>query len=227
MKFLKDFLEIFFPFNCHICQQETGFNQVLCQKCRTGIKQALHRPELVKDTICNFKVFTLSQYNSLVADVIRLIKYRPSKKMLEELQKIIKNSDFLCNWRKEQKVFIPVPLSKNRLNARGFNQAELLGRTFAAIAEGVYSPVLNRIRDTRPQAECDAEERLKNLNSAFELADGLKKECFSGKHLVIIDDVATTGTTISKCYEKLQNLNPASICALVVTHSFLQKESRN
>ncbi|MGM0598729.1 MAG: ComF family protein [Candidatus Rifleibacteriota bacterium] len=227
MQILKDILEIFFPFRCHICRQQTNFNQVLCGKCCKSLKHALHKPELVSDTVCDFGVYTLSQYNSLVADVIRLIKYRPSKKILKELEQIIANNNLLNSWPKEKKIFIPVPLSSKRLNSRGFNQAERLARTFAEVAGGIYSPALIRSRHARPQAECDAEERLVNLDDAFALADALNKNRFSGKSLVIVDDVATTGTTIKKCYEQLRQLKPSSICALVVTHSFLQKESRS
>jgi predicted amidophosphoribosyltransferase len=103
----------------------------------------------------------------------------------------------------------------------------MLARTFAAVSKGIYSPALTRTRNTRPQAECGAEERLKNLDGAFALARDLKKSCFVKKKLVIVDDVATTGTTVSKCFEQLRKLKPASISALVVTHSFLQKEARS
>ncbi|MDN5278243.1 MAG: hypothetical protein PWR01_2208 [Clostridiales bacterium] len=220
MRVLKDFFEAFFPFRCHACSKLTNFNQVLCLVCQKRLLQALHEPKLVEDTICEFPVFTLSSYDSFVSDVIRMIKYRPSRKLLDHLHHAIGQKSLLRPMVNRQKIFVPVPMHRLRRGKRGFNQAEVIAETFAELSANLFSPALTRIVSTRPQAECDEEERFTNLDNAFALEKGLVASSFKGKDIVIVDDVATTGTTIKKCSEQLALLKPARISALVVTHSF-------
>ncbi len=116
---------------------------------------------------------------------------------------------------------IPVPLHRRRLRYRGFNQSELLAKALAqALTPGlelaVHSDVLLRTRYTKPQMKTDSrEERLNNLKNAFAIAPE-KKNILTGKNIWLIDDVATTGTTMEECAIVLKHHGARSVFGIVL-----------
>ncbi len=216
--FFEHLLSAVLPFRCHVCEINTRFGIVLCEPCRQRLRKILHPPVRVDDTICDFPVYTLSSYDSFTADIIRIIKYRPSFKLLQILTD--EASGVLSTFAGSEDVLIPVPMHAGRLAQRGFNQADYLAERFAMASGCHYSPALLRTRMTRPQADCDEHERLTNLEQAFATGPGLLKDAFKNRRIILVDDVATTGTTLKRCAEVLQPLRPAKICAVTVSHSF-------
>ncbi len=90
---------------------------------------------------------------------------------------------------------VPVPLHRKRLQQRSYNQALLLAREFSRIRKvPVSGNVLRKVRDTDSQQGLSAQERIKNLDSVFELQGTL-----SGKTILLVDDVMTTGATVEAC----------------------------
>lgn len=217
---IKKLLSIFLPFRCHVCSSDTDFGLVLCQTCRNRLQQIISRPLLSADVRCDFPVYTLSCYDSFVADIIKIIKYRPSARLLKILAEECLREDFLSSLIKPTDVLIPVPMHADRLAERGFNQAAYLAEKFAGHCGCNFSPAMIRSRATRPQADCDEIERLTNLDQAFQLHPQLNKKVFRSRRIFLIDDVATTGTTLQKCAEVLKTMAPSEILALTVSHSF-------
>ena len=225
LRLLKDLGSAFMPFTCHRCQASTDFGVVFCSDCNKKLISALHTPQLVKDTLCDFPVYTLSSYSSLTSDVIRIIKYRPSAKLLKVLVQTCCQHGNLKSLLKKDDIIVPVPMHTERFCSRGFNQADVLAGNFAKAAGSRLSPALQRVRATRPQADCSEEERRDNLKGAFRLEETVKTNDFKNRRIVLVDDVATTGSTLQLCANKLKELKPAEICALVVSHSYKQKTS--
>ena len=217
---LKRFVAVFLPFRCHACSEVTDFGVVLCDSCLTKLSALIGPPQLVEDVVCSFPVYTLSSYDSLMSDIIRIVKYRPSLKLLILLAEQCQKRGRLKTLVGVDDILIPVPMHSDRLLRRGFNQAELLAEKFAFAAGCKFSPALERIRATRPQADCDENDRQNNLEGAFAVGRGLIMEMFAGRHLILVDDVVTTGSTLQKCCEALQPLRPAKVSALAVSHSF-------
>ncbi len=217
---IKKLLSIFLPFRCHVCSSNTDFGLVLCQICCDRLRQIIAKPVVIADVRCDFPVYTLSRYDSFVADIIKIIKYRPSFKLLKILTEECLHGDYLNSLIKPEDVLIPVPMHTSRLAERGFNQAGYLAEKFAGHCGCNFSPALIRGRATRPQADCDEIERLTNLDQAFQIDPDLNKAVFRHRRIFLIDDVATTGTTIQKCAEVLKTLAPSGIYALTVSHSF-------
>jgi ComF family protein len=100
---------------------------------------------------------------------------------------------------------VPVPIHPLRRFERGFNQAELLCRSWGS---NVAPRALRRVRRTRPQVGLDAEERATNLRGAF-AADGVK-----GMSVLVVDDVVTTGGTLTACAEALREGGAATVRAV-------------
>lgn len=118
-------------------------------------------------------------------------------------------------------ICIPVPLHPRRLRFRGFNQSMLLAETLAdALVPGLGIPVrtdiLLRIRYTRPQMKTKVrEERLGNLKNAFALAEE-SEVLVREKAVWLIDDVATTGTTLEECAKILKASGAKNVFGIVL-----------
>ena len=219
-EFLKHFLSLFFTYRCHVCTNSCDFGVVLCGDCKEKLRKAVHKPELVQDTIGNFNIYTMSSYDDFTSDIVKIIKYRPSKRLAKILAEICAEKADLKNFLQADDVIIPVPMHEKRLEERGFNQAWVLAEIYAERVGCHFSPAIVRSRFTKPQASCSESERTTNLDNAFCLNPDIIKTAFKGKRLIVVDDVATTGTTLQKSIEPLKELEAREIIALVVSHSY-------
>jgi ComF family protein len=106
---------------------------------------------------------------------------------------------------------VPVPLSKDRLRERGFNQAALLADCIAPSAGGVLAPDVLTRKARRAQRTLSASERLSNLDGAFTcpLDKNLKRQ-----RVLLVDDVVTTGATASACADTLANAGASHVSVL-------------
>lgn len=129
---------------------------------------------------------------------------------------------------------VPIPLSPARLRQRGYNQAELLARALLKHASssivipdlirdpGIQSQpfefiqgALSKTRDTKRQVQTNSrDERLSNLRNAFK-ADPKKVQ---GRHIILLDDVATTGATLCEAKQALHQAGAASVTCLALAH---------
>jgi ComF family protein len=110
---------------------------------------------------------------------------------------------------------VPVPLHPSRLAHRGFDQTLLLAHTLSRRWGVPVVSALRRVEDTAPQARLTGEARRRNLAAAFRLAEPV---VVRGRALLLLDDVATTGSTLLAAAEALEPADPAWILALSATH---------
>ena len=114
----------------------------------------------------------------------------------------------------EPAVLVPIPLHRSRERKRGFNQARLLAE---ALAERLKLPVadaLRRIRATAPQVGMDSfEERRTNVTDAFSVNE---PAAIAGSTVILIDDVSTSGATLSEAARALREANCRTVWAIVI-----------
>lgn len=110
----------------------------------------------------------------------------------------------------------PVPLGKKRRQQRGYNQAELIARPFSLALGLTYRPdALTRRRETASQVGLSAVERRANMQNAFSADASIVR----GKIVLVVDDVATTGATLSACSEALFDAGAREVFALTIARA--------
>jgi len=103
----------------------------------------------------------------------------------------------------ERTALVPVPLSRARLRERGFNQSDLMARSLASRWRiPVWTDALARARDTESQTRLSPRDRLRNVAGAFDVSSATSSR-LRGAHVMLVDDVVTTGATMNACAEAL------------------------
>lgn len=116
----------------------------------------------------------------------------------------------------EADLVLPMPLSRQRLAERGFNQALLLARALAA--EKTEADLLLRVRHTAAQTALDRKERLGNVEDAFAV-EPLRAALVRGKRIVLVDDVMTSGASLFSAAQAVRQAGAAVITALVLART--------
>ena len=113
-------------------------------------------------------------------------------------------------------MLIPVPLGKKRLKERGYNQVALVARPLAYQLGLRYEPgALAKARDTRSQVGLTISQRSENVQDAYQADSQVVK----GKNVLIMDDVATTGSTISACTTALLSAGAQEVYVLTIARA--------
>jgi ComF family protein len=118
-------------------------------------------------------------------------------------------------------VVIPVPLHLKKLQERGFNQALLLARHVSKHLKAELDPLtLRRVRDTRPQTGLKRKERRKNVRKAFDI---LEPDKIKKRDVILIDDVATTGSTMDECARVLKRAKAQRVYCITLARTAISK----
>lgn len=156
--------------------------------------------------------FCFGLYAGALREAISLLKFsgirrlaRPLGKLLVELP--IPRFDGI----------VPVPVTKRALKERGFNHTVLLGRGVSkSIDIPLFMDALYKKKETPPQVGLGAKERLSNLKNAFEVFGSV-----TGKRLLLLDDVMTTGATVRECSRVLMKAGAKDVIVVTLARSTL------
>ncbi len=225
-------LDLVFPIRCLGCG---CFDTYLCTHCRPDIPTHIAQEcigcarTVQKGQTCVFcakewavdQLFVATDYkNSLVQKLIKTLKYRFVSDIANYLAPIIMQSLKKAHQSNGTNIFsdnpliVPVPLTAHRERWRGFNQAQLLAQRIADAHQlSCASNILTRTAHTSPQAEIEnRDQRLTNVSSAF-VCENLT---VSGRTVLLVDDVCTTGATLNACARVLKQKGVAKVIGLVV-----------
>lgn len=118
---------------------------------------------------------------------------------------------------------IPVPLHWARRWRRGYNQAAVLGReTAAKLGTEMREDILVRHRRTGTQTKLGTKDKMRNVEGAFRVRDGAEKACCEAGHILLIDDVFTSGATIRECHRALREKCGPGIRISAATLAFVE-----
>jgi ComF family protein len=157
-----------------------------------------------------FKAINYGLYEGVLAEAINLLKFHGLKRLAHPLGKLLLN--FTLSGIDG---IIPVPLSIKRLRERGFNQSLLIARVISKKKRiPLFMDVLMKKRETPPQIGLSAKERLLNLKNVFEVNGEVK-----GLRLLLVDDVMTTGATVTECSKQLKKAGAKEVIVLTLARS--------
>jgi competence protein ComFC len=147
-------------------------------------------------------------------EAIHRLKYQHDIGLAEILANHLIDLFHSTGW--EVDLIVPVPLSYSRLLERGYNQSALLARPLAQITHTRYQPkAVARIRNTPSQVGLKARQRIENVREAFLSEPAI----VNGKRILLVDDVATTGATLSECARTLKEANAHIVYGLTLARS--------
>lgn len=185
LKSIKNWL---LPSACVLCSKSTHRDLDICIICENNL------PWLMQHSL-TANLVALFSYQKPVDQLITRLKFQKNlvyARLLGELfiQHILNNNRLLT----QPEIIIPIPLHPKRLSERGFNQALEIVRP---IAKKLKVPIdiksCQRIRATHAQSDLPANQRAQNIKNAFQVSKNL-----NAKHVVIFDDVVTTGHTVDE-----------------------------
>ncbi len=159
------------------------------------------------------------KYGGPLRNAIVRLKYKSDMGMGEVLSKHLIKLYNDVKW--EVDLVTAVPLSANRQKQRGYNQAGLLARPLAYAISKPYTPnILLRTRDTPSQVHLTAQQRRTNLLNAFSASAPI----VHGKVVLVIDDVTTTGSTISACAQALSQAGAAEVYGITLARAMFSND---
>ncbi len=152
-------------------------------------------------------------YGGILLDTIHLFKYHHRAYLASVLSELVAGHDWGDFHPRRYDLMVPVPLHRRRLYERGFNQAMLLCRGIGGRwGIEIDETGLARIRQTAPQIRLTPAEREKNVRGAFAVTG----PGFAGKRVLLVDDVYTTGATVSECSRILMDAGAQEVGILTV-----------
>lgn len=211
------------PFNggflCPICYKELTMIDADFRRCpRCGKWGHFEKGQSCDDCLKWERKFTIARavapYHGLLKEAIYTFKYTGQRTLAVPLGKMMAAEVLREKGFAEVDLIVPVPLHPLKLRERGFNQSSLLAKEISRILKAPCLPdVLRRNRTTVAQSKLTKSERRRNLTGAFSLNDARKvKE----KNILLVDDIFTTGQTVSVCSQVLLDGGAKSVSVITL-----------
>lgn len=226
---LQELADILFPRHCFHCGQLlVGDERFLCTHCWLHLPYTYNAPVADNETEQHFQshrevaaAMSLLQFfpDSASRDILHQIKYHGACKLALSMGKMMGEQLVGSGRFASVEMLVPVPLHPRRERHRGYNQSELLCRGIAQVMQRpVSTGNLVRTVNTESQTHKTAEERLENVKGVFVVR---KPEKYRNKHILLVDDVITTGSTTAACCDALweAGVTRISIASLALASS--------
>lgn len=213
------FLDIFFPAKCPLCQAVLKQEETdLCHNCRRDTDE-FPKPKRKISFVAGWT--SMWYYNGKVRRSLLLYKFynrRSYGVIYGRLLAMKLHREPLCQYD----LLTWVPVSRKRRWMRGYDQVELIAKSAGTELQTPATALLKKIRHTKPQSRLsDISQRKANVLGAFTVLDPSK---IAGKRILLLDDIITTGATVSECARVLLTYGAKEVhCAAVAA---LNKEKR-
>lgn len=215
MKWINDILNLFYPAECHICGNALAAHErFICDACvhqlpRTGYHRNLRNP--MEERFAGqfpFVAATGHFFYSRDSDLSRLIqdmKYRGFPSIGNKLGEIVGKELYTAGFLNEIDFIVPLPMHFFKKAKRGYNQTEHIAK---GISTSTGLPVLNAlkmVRQRKTQTSLSRSERLENAGNLFRAREGVD---LNQKGVLLVDDICTTGATMSGAARALTQAFP-------------------
>lgn len=204
-------LDILYPRHCIVCKHELKTKEYdICTKCNNDFPYTYYwswrenPAEKILWGRCHFEfVCPLFFYRkeSEYKELIHRIKYSNDTDLAYKLGALLGNKLMETKLLDNIDYIVPVPLHKKKKRKRGYNQSEIIARGISSITKiKVDTTVLKREHFTKTQTKIDVGNKWENVEGAFSITDYL---LYRDRHILLIDDVLTTGATSEACWNAL------------------------
>ncbi len=197
-------MEIFFKLTpCPVCKKNASSSLGACKSCQANLFMPRIEPELIY----------LGDYDNGLERAIKALKFRNAHRLSLLFAKTLAVEIKRANWQID--IICPIPLHWSRYLERGYNQSALVAKALAKELDVEFIKLLKRKKRTKQQAKLNRLERKHNLNKAFEL----NSYNINNKNIVILDDVVTSGATVSAAISVLNNANIKSVKVVAIART--------
>ncbi len=223
--FISWLADFFVPRSCDICGCRLAADEdIICSACnlklpRTGqqhtpLDNNVARLFWGKNNVAQCAAFMFYQSHAPAGRLIYKLKYHNRPDIGEALGSMIAREFALDNFFDGIDVIIPLPLSKRRERQRGYNQSMELAKGIARVTGiSICKDAVCRIKDTDTQTRKNPAERHENVKDAFKL---MRPDAISGKHILLVDDVITTGASLSACVRVVSAAGNVTVSVLTI-----------
>lgn len=226
---LTSFLQLFFPHVCNGCgSDQLQAKDLVCARCMaslpyTGFIEHEGNPveKAFYGRLAVQAAGSLLYYTrpSVVQNLVQAVKYRRSQETGIWLGSLLGNAIRQSERFSHINMVIPVPLHKRKERQRGYNQAGLIASGISGICHlPVINGVLVKQTPTATQTHKGRSERMDILKTTFTLTN---PQQLYGKHILLVDDIMTTGATFEACGQILLRAQPASINIASIAYTLL------
>lgn len=209
---LNNLLDLFFPRLCLLCQTPLVEGEAhICLHCSNHLPYT-HFTDLTDNPVCRLfqgkvpcvAATTLLHFTQGGSGqkLIHALKYHGNKKLGYELGRMAAITYRETSLFDTVDLLLPVPLHPKRKRQRGYNQSEWIARGIRSVTgTPIDTTSLSRLKETESQTRKQLFERSENVEDIFRLNTA---ETLKGKHVLLLDDVITTGSTLRACAEALK-----------------------
>ncbi len=162
-------------------------------------------------------------YDGGLRELIHLLKYNGVRPAVNVLGRMLAEclTKLESEFEDEEILILPVPLYKGKRRQRGFNQAEMIAREAMKaypdkLRFALATDILHRVRNTQSQIGLTSNQRRENMRGAFAVAGAAQ---VTGRSIVVVDDVYTTGTTLTECARVLRKAGASRVWAATVART--------
>lgn len=221
---LSSFLSLFFPRCCVVCGRPLAKGEeCICTMCNINLPRTNYHlwKENPVEQLFWGKIpleratsFFFYRKGSDFRQILHQLKYGGQKEIGTVMGRYMAAELLPSGFFQGIDVIVPIPLHKKKQRLRGYNQSEWIARGIAAVTKiPVDTESVMRCKNTETQTRKSAFERWENVDGIFDLPHS---ECFIGKHVLIIDDVLTTGATTVACASRLQEVEGIRVSVLTL-----------
>jgi ComF family protein len=209
-------LDAAFPATCPGCGRE---GEPICAMCLPALDARLDQPSGVPFGMPADIPASLLQlewcapFTGVVRHALHALKYQGERRLATPLGRAVAR-----RWARagvDGDLVVAVPVHASRARQRGYDQAALIAQVAARDLNLPYGPILERSRETIAQFDLDREQRSTNVHGAFGLRRGAGSS-LAGRWVVLVDDVTTTGATLSACAAVLLDAGALAVSAITV-----------
>ncbi|MCR5261801.1 MAG: hypothetical protein K6C94_08195 [Candidatus Gastranaerophilales bacterium] len=192
---LKKLLDFIYETKCYFCSRSKE-DTIFCSKCYNSIEFIDYR---AISNIENCPVYAVTYYKEIIQKLIRAVKYHNKKELAVYQAKIMYEYWQNLEIKDRKYTVIPVPMFYSKARKRKYNHMDLVCEEFCKLTGYEFNNKnVIRTRETAPQYKLSKKEREKNLKNAFDIKDNKISE-----PILIMDDISTTGSTLSEIIKVL------------------------